>query len=296
MPRLEALMRRLLGAFLILLLSCSAAFAQQLVIRSAVPDSTAGTLFIAGQNFGASPTVEIDAIPVVVRSSSPELLLVDVPASVLAQPGSYLLSVRKGKRDVDRDVFAVTIGAVGPKGDSGLQGERGLQGPAGADGARGPEGPAGSQGERGPQGFGSLRVVDALGTDVGSLLGDSAARLIQNQWVLLPITPQGFRKSNGIAFWHETTNCSGDAYMDSVPGDTPFLRSAILQGTGGLFAFGTDRVIVPRSNTQCRSDLGEDVRLGNCRCDTGPQPTILTVRRVSNVFDLSGFVPPFAIR
>jgi hypothetical protein len=210
----------MLGTRVVVVLSAvlfaTTTFAQQLVIHSAVPDTSAGTLFISGQNFGATPTVEINAIPVVARSSSSELLLVDVPASVLAQPGSYLLSVRRGKRDTDRDVFAVTIGAVGPKGDPGPQGERGLQGPVGADGPRGPEGPAGPQGERGPQGFGDLRVVDALGNDIGSLVGDSAVRLIQNQLVLLPITPQGFQKSNGIAFWHETIDCSGAAYMDSV--------------------------------------------------------------------------------
>jgi hypothetical protein len=102
-----------------------AAYAQQLVIHSAVPDFNGGTLFISGENFGTSPQIELNAIPVVVRSASPQLLLVDVPASVLAQPGSYLLDVRRGKRESERDVFNFTIGAVGPKGDAGPQGPQG---------------------------------------------------------------------------------------------------------------------------------------------------------------------------
>lgn len=46
-------------------------------------------------------------------------------------------------------------GPVGPKGDTGPQGERGPQGPAGKDGATGPQGiqgPAGKDGEQGPIG------------------------------------------------------------------------------------------------------------------------------------------------
>jgi hypothetical protein len=46
-------------AFVFVLLSFSPAYAQQLVIRSAVPDLNAGTLFVAGDNFGTSPAVAI---------------------------------------------------------------------------------------------------------------------------------------------------------------------------------------------------------------------------------------------
>jgi hypothetical protein len=146
-------MRRI-GAFIILaLLSFSPAFAQQLVIKSAVPDQNAGTLFIAGENFGTAPSVEINGLHAAVQNASPQLLLVQVPASVLAQPGSYLLTVARGKKTSERDVFNFTIGAVGPMGEpgpAGPKGDTGEQGPAGPPGPSGPQGPQGEAGEDAP--------------------------------------------------------------------------------------------------------------------------------------------------
>jgi hypothetical protein len=156
-------MRRI-GAFIILaLLSSAPAFAQQLVIRSAVPDSNAGTLFIAGQNFGSDPSVEIDGTQVQILSSSPELLMVEVPASVLVQPGSFLLTVARGKKTTERDVFNFTIGAVGPMGE---QGPIGMEGPRGERGEIGPRGESGPEGPSGAPGPGALRWVDS---DEGSM-------------------------------------------------------------------------------------------------------------------------------
>jgi hypothetical protein len=185
-------MRRI-GAFIIVgLLSSAPAFAQQLVIKSAIADQTAGTLFISGENFGTAPQVEINGLHSALLSASSELLLVQVPASVVAQPGTYLLKVTRGKRDQDRDVFAVTIGAAGPRGEVGPEGPQGpagatgpegrvgTKGEAGPQGPEGPIGPAGATGATGPQGERGLpgpevplpaKVIDANGEQVGDFAG-----------------------------------------------------------------------------------------------------------------------------
>src|SRR2546422_7291204 len=131
-------MRRVAVVVVLLLLPFSPAFAHQLVIQSAVPDLNAGTLFVSGKNFGAAPIVRVNGTLVTVVSSSPELLLVMLPADVIAQPGSYLLMVRAGGTAEERDVFSFTMGSVGPKGEKGESG---------------PQGPQGDRGEIGPQGL-----------------------------------------------------------------------------------------------------------------------------------------------
>jgi hypothetical protein len=73
------------GAALVLVLhSAVPAAAQQLVILSAVPSADQGTLFISGRNFGNAPLVTISGTVVTVVSSSSELLLVTLPADVIA--------------------------------------------------------------------------------------------------------------------------------------------------------------------------------------------------------------------
>jgi hypothetical protein len=143
------------------LLVISPAYADRLLIRSAVPDMNAGALFISGVGFGASPKVEIAGVRVLVLSASDELLLVELPAAVRAQPGTYLLRVM---RDLFAASFDVTIGAVGPRGDAGPQGDTGPQGPAGPKGDVGPTGPPGSDAD-------VVAVWDLNGKRVGPVMG-----------------------------------------------------------------------------------------------------------------------------
>ena len=165
-------MGRFAAALVLVLLSALPASAQQLVILSAVPSVDQETLFVSGRNFGTAPTVRVNGALVTVISSSPELLLVALPADVIAQPGSYLLTIRRscdnrGSEDERRDVFSFTVGAVGPKGekgdpgepgpegdagDVGPQGEKGDTGAIGPQGEPGPPGPVGSQGPKGDKG------------------------------------------------------------------------------------------------------------------------------------------------
>jgi len=181
-------MRRIGAIFVLAVLSFSPAIAQQLVVKSAVPDQSAGTLFISGENFGTAPVVAINGLSASILTASPQLLLVQMPASVVAQPGSYLLQVARGKRDQERDVFAVTIGAVGPKGDSGEPGANGAAGPQGPQGETGPKGDVGPTGPQGLRGLSGPRIVDANGKEVG--VWDSADAVVLNvndAWVRVPI-------------------------------------------------------------------------------------------------------------
>jgi hypothetical protein len=76
--------------------------------------------------------VAIDGIRVTIISFSDQLLLVQVPASVIATPGTYLLRVWNSRED--STIFAVAFGSVGPKGNKGDPGSPGTAGPPGPAG------------------------------------------------------------------------------------------------------------------------------------------------------------------
>src|SRR6478672_370157 len=76
------------------------------------------------------------------------MVLAQVPAAI--PPGSYLLTVTTG--DAPSDESWVTVGAVGPQGQTGPKGDTGPQGPTGPKGDTGPQGPTGPKGDTGPQG------------------------------------------------------------------------------------------------------------------------------------------------
>src|SRR5258705_257000 len=66
---------------------------KQPVINSAAVDSVSHLLIVTGEQFGSAPTVTIDGMTVGVRSGSSEVLVVELPESVLLHPGTYRLSV-----------------------------------------------------------------------------------------------------------------------------------------------------------------------------------------------------------
>jgi len=114
-------------------------------------------LVVNGQNFGSeSPAVTLDDLPLVVIAHAPTLLLVELPASVVAaQGGSYHLTVvRAGNGSVANRtaVLDVTIGANGATGAQGATGPTGPTGPQGDAGATGPQGPTGTDGTNGVNG------------------------------------------------------------------------------------------------------------------------------------------------
>jgi hypothetical protein len=236
-------MRTCVAIIPFIFLSVSPAFAQQLVIKSAVPDLTAGTLFISGQNFGSSPTVEVNGIASEVLSASPELLLVQLPASAVAQPGSYLLAITQGNAPKDRDVFAVTIGAVGPKGE---QGPQGLQGVNGEPGRVGPAGLPGPKGDPGPAAWeevrfslqpGELRVLD-IPRDrlVRMMIATTSGRLATEVSLLYP--------SSGTIqemYFHVNGNDPDTLFNDNGgPNREPSLQNLSARVISYIVRFGID--------------------------------------------------------
>lgn len=139
----------------------------QTVITSVDVDSTQKLMFIHGRNFstqtGAAPVVSVSEIGVVVKTYGASTVVVELPPAFL-QPGSYLLTLSTGPNLAQNDSFDVTLGAAGPKGESGAQGP---QGPAGAQGPKGDPGAPGLKGDAGPQGPQGVQGPQGLKGDTG---------------------------------------------------------------------------------------------------------------------------------
>src|SRR5436309_14348922 len=88
--------------------------APQVVINSAVVDPASGLVLVTGEQFGTMPAVTIDNMPVRVLPGSQEVLLVvEFPASLLLQPGTYLLTVTSSNGSKGSASFVLAVGAIG---------------------------------------------------------------------------------------------------------------------------------------------------------------------------------------
>ena len=131
------------------------------IITSAVPtvSGSTTTLTITGRNLDtrAPEHVLLNGQALTPVAQSDTRIVVTMPSSVLATPGTYLLVVGHGSRhfrfDDDYVQFDVTVGAAGPQGVPGLTGATGATGPAGATGATGAQGLVGPAGSIGPIGL-----------------------------------------------------------------------------------------------------------------------------------------------
>src|SRR5438876_168818 len=151
-------MRKLAALIFCLLCAQGTVIAQQkqpFIIGAAV-NAVSGELYVSGQEFGTTPAVAIDNMPVHVVFASPEMLVADeLPKSVLANPGTYLLTVTSGQGANRTAAFVIAIGAIGPegpKGDVGPAGEKGDKGDPGPVGAAGAKGDKGDKGDTGVAG------------------------------------------------------------------------------------------------------------------------------------------------
>jgi hypothetical protein len=227
-------MRRFI--LLILCLVCTtrtvSAETRQLVINNVVVDQRSGLSLVSGKHFGSTPAVTINDIQVSVLNGSSQLLLIELPASVRAQPGTYRVTVERDRTPNGKDTFTLVIvsapsggsgkaGPPGPAGPAGPVGPAGAAGPAGAPGAPGPagaigpQGPAGTNGSNGlngtkgdkgdigatgPAGAGALRVVDAAGVEVGVLaLPNGVVRDIEGTWIQIALNTTVAGATEGFA-------------------------------------------------------------------------------------------------
>jgi hypothetical protein len=238
-------MRKLATVMFCLLCGQGTVFAQytqykQLVVSSAVVDSANGVVVVTGSHFtqyGRGPAVTINSMPARLLSASQQMLVVELPGSVAAQPGTYLMTVVREQSLTGFGVFFITVGAIGPqgpRGDAGPRGSAGEVGPAGPAGPQGNPGPKGDKGEpgapgaagakgaqgdrgapgvagakgdkgdrgeRGLAGQGGLRVIDANDVEVGMLLPPNNALLqVENTWAEIALdnaTSSGFAECTG---------------------------------------------------------------------------------------------------
>jgi hypothetical protein len=139
---------------------------QQLVVTGAQANLQTDELLISGRNFGTGTsftgTVKLFVpgqgeigLSVISFDRINQKILVRLPATLDASPGTYLLSVSTGSGTPRNDSMDLTIGATGPlgvPGPTGSQGQPGPQGIPGPQGSQGQPGPQGPQGQAGPQG------------------------------------------------------------------------------------------------------------------------------------------------
>jgi TonB family protein len=95
-----------------------------LVISSAAYNATANTITINGRNFGKIPIVTFDHSQVDARNvsdcnpSSPVTCIKAILPSPAPSPGSYQIRVTNKQAPLLFDLFKVTIGTIGPRGDT----------------------------------------------------------------------------------------------------------------------------------------------------------------------------------
>ncbi|MDX2419223.1 MAG: hypothetical protein QNK19_17325 [Xanthomonadales bacterium] len=126
-------------------------------------DNVVQTIQIYGDDFlfGGSPVVMLGdyADPLfIVGPATDNQILAEAPPGLCDMTGDLLLTVATGQGQSQGDEYDLTVGAAGPKGDTGAagaagpKGDSGEQGPQGEQGIQGPAGPSGEPGTVGSQG------------------------------------------------------------------------------------------------------------------------------------------------
>ncbi len=225
---------------------------RHLLITSSFADAVAGQLTIRGLNLcERSPRVYLTGKELAVLSHGSTEILAALPPGIA--PGSYLLGVACGRGEKPRDVFSVTIGAVGPQGLPGPQGIQGQPGSMGLPGPEGRQGDVGPQGPMGPKGlnwrgpwdptsdFGAADAVSYLGSAwIARRSNVGIAPVAGDDWSLLatkgdpglqgevgpqgPQGPEGPRGPEGAAGLRGATGAQGPSGPQGPPGEP---------GTGG---------------------------------------------------------------
>lgn len=148
---------------------------KKLIISKVFADQEASEIYIHGfafTNRKHQPKVKLAGESLQVIESTATFIKAWLPSNLAA--GDYLLSVSNGWGNYRSDSHLLTIGAVGPQGDTGpagppgpqgLPGERGVPGPKGDKGDQGPiglpglRGPKGDKGDPGPRGESGILII-----------------------------------------------------------------------------------------------------------------------------------------
>lgn len=172
MNPVESPTRRILTSVALLALSAGGAHAavEAPVIHAVEIDYSAQRLVVHGDHFQRMPvgmvvTLGGDGEPgditTLCRRPSASQLICQFSRDGLPEAGSYMLRVSLRQDPQVRTQYALSLGAEGPRGDTGgigpagpigLPGSVGPSGPQGEPGAQGPKGPTGAPGNQGLQG------------------------------------------------------------------------------------------------------------------------------------------------
>lgn len=109
-----------------------------LVVTNAMPDVNGQSVTITGVNFGSSPFVTLDLVPLTLQSATDSEIVAAVPVSMMPA-GEYLLTVSRGPAPADTGSFQLIIGAAKPKPlavEAGNPGSRATAAPSGAGAER----------------------------------------------------------------------------------------------------------------------------------------------------------------
>jgi len=104
-----SLRRAALAALMLAVAGPAGAQPPQVVVTSAAPDAGGGTLTVAGENFGATPFVTLDLVPLAIRSSDSHRIVVAAPIALMP-PGTYLLTVSVGPSPAESGSVQVVLG------------------------------------------------------------------------------------------------------------------------------------------------------------------------------------------
>jgi len=85
---------------------------QQVVVTAAAPDADAGTLTLTGENFGASPFVTLDLVPLAIRAADAHRIVAAAPITLMPA-GTYLLTVSFGASPAESGSLQVVLGKKG---------------------------------------------------------------------------------------------------------------------------------------------------------------------------------------
>jgi hypothetical protein len=193
-------------------------------------------------------------------------------------------------------------GPSGPTGPQGPKGDPGSPGTPGAEGPRGLEGPVGLQGEMGPTGpagAGSLRIIDAVGNDVGPFVRESGVDFVFAQvgdpFVRLRVLPTGF-SSTGILFYWTGSNCDGNRFL---PDETLFRTGQII-GTIAAWLVNPTEDVIQIVDYRSFEVLNETEVLGQSKrgfCFRGQNGQIRGRQGDVATVDLAtlGLTPPFSV-
>jgi hypothetical protein len=182
-----------------------------------------------------------------------------------------------------------------------------VAGPPGPTGPSGPAGPQGLPGEQGPQGAtgapgsGALRVLDALGQNVGTFSPETfgsavagysvrgAIRTLNGIPVVLPVQQTGFIE-RAITYWYRETDCSGDPFIDHQVGGLDLLpRRGFVRGA--VVYYPADPVEPVLINSVRVFPVGTDVS-ALVPCESFVSTTFVGRAATS---DVSGLLPPFRV-